>query len=118
MLRAQVLPPDLIMSVKQKQALQKVLQFSQQMLVHAEKDQWEALIKLETEREPLVELALATIPSGSENVNEVRTAIQEMLRINALITERLSAYQATVAGQLQSIGTGRQATKAYQKCSV
>jgi uncharacterized protein with PhoU and TrkA domain len=106
------------MPKKQKQAMQEVLTLSQQMLAYAEKDQWEEVVKLETGRDTLVEQALATSPSGAENINEVRLAIQEMLRMNALITERLSAYQDSVAGQLQSIGTGREATKAYQKCSI
>ena len=75
---------------------------------------WDEVARLEAERSPLVEKAFV-VPRNEEVIQSTRSAIQKVLQLNELISEQLSTYRTSVTSQLQSIDTGRQATRAYQE---
>lgn len=102
------------MSGQQQQMLKQVVQLSEQMLAHAKDNRWDEVTRLEAIRGPLVERAFSAADNKDE-VQAARSAIQNILQINEQISKQLASYQTSVTGQLQSIDTGRQATKAYQE---
>ena len=102
------------MSGRQQEMLQHVVQLSEQMLAHATENRWDEVTRLEAVRGPLVERAFS-VPDNKDEVQAARLAIQTILQINERISKQLASYQTSVTGQLQSIDTGRQATKAYQE---
>jgi hypothetical protein len=94
--------------------LQKILQFSQQMLQLAEAEEWEELVELEAERRQLI---AATFPLTAKQaaIPSTVTDLEQIIELDHQLMGLCSKARRKIGSVLGKINKGRQATTAYRK---
>jgi len=96
--------------------IKQLLIISQEMLVLAEKGEWEPVGTLQDKRLQLME---KIFPLDAEKMNQSKTAeqIQSILDLDKRLMDLAAAQQKETGAALGKFNQGRQATKAYHATS-
>ena len=96
----------------QRRLLQDALALTRDMLELAQREQWEALPDMETRRQELIRVALAT-PVAMEDRAQVSEGLSEILRLHGEVMALAVSAQRALGERLAGVYRGRRAQLAY-----
>ncbi len=93
-------------------SLADLLEHSQAMLQHAEAGEWEAVADGEMMRRELLDNLFAEAANVADET-ELSSCLQQILQINQKLQELATQARDQVRADINTIGEGRKAVKAY-----
>lgn len=89
-----------------------ILKLSRNMHEAAGKGEWEQILKMQTERQQMMDNYFAE-PVPAEQAEKVATGIREMLDMDRVLMDRSRQQMSSLSSDMQSISQGVKAQKAY-----
>ncbi|MCW8919375.1 MAG: flagellar protein FliT [Gammaproteobacteria bacterium] len=93
-----------------------IMSYSTAMVELADSREWEALLKLETERRERLESFFA-LPVDEALAQEIATGLRQMLAVDKRLLELGQTGKDELAGLIKGLHTGHKAQRAYAKHS-
>lgn len=104
------------MDDERSKQLGKIIALSRDMLVLAQKNEWECVAELDGQRRALVmQCFQSTAPD--QDAPAVAAAIKETLSLNQQVADLGAQQLATVSGHIRTQQLGRTAGQAYSRCA-
>ena len=89
-----------------------ILKLSRNMLEGAGQGEWEGILKMQVERQKMMDNYFAT-PVPAANAESVATGIREMLDIDRILMDRSKQEMSELSSDMKNISNGIKAKQAY-----
>ena len=104
------------MNPQRLQQLENIVLLSKDMLNHAKQGDWAQVTELEAGRRTLV-MRCFRQPVRYQDAPQVAAAIKEILHLNQMVSDLVSAHQDAVGIDIRNNKQGRTARAAYLDCA-
>ncbi len=104
------------MDNERNKQLGKIIAVSRDMLVLAQKNEWERVAELDDQRRTLVMHCFRS-PTPEQDASAVAALIREILSLNQQVTDLGKAYRQSLGDKLHTNRVGRTAQVAYLGCA-
>jgi midasin (ATPase involved in ribosome maturation) len=101
------LPPQVFKS------LHETVKMTEQMMKNAESNQWETVIKLEKQRQQMIE-DLFNNHEEKDRTQHFNQLLQTLIDLNQKLANLGESHVKNLGGELKAVQKGRQATRAYR----